>query len=80
MPIDTGSRIEFSCFFLTILTNGRMNESDELQSGLSLVKQAGQEIIKKRTPEEQEKELYDKSPYPTHPIYLVYGSSKNSSI
>jgi len=46
MPIDTGSRIEFSCFFLTILTNGRMNESDELQSGLSLVKQAGQEIIK----------------------------------
>ena len=23
----------------------------------------------KRTPEEQEKELYDKSPYPTHPIF-----------
>ncbi|MED6223930.1 cytochrome c oxidase subunit 1 [Stylosanthes scabra] len=34
----------------------------------------------KRAPEEQEKELYDNSPYPTHPIYLVYGSSKNSSI
>lgn len=37
-------------------------------------------IDNKRTLEEQEKELYDKSPYPTHPISLVYGSSKNSSI
>ncbi|KAK7296144.1 hypothetical protein VNO77_49288 [Canavalia gladiata] len=33
----------------------------------------------KRTPEEQEKELYDKSPYPTHPIYLVYGKHQGFS-
>lgn len=25
----------------------------------------------KRTPEEQEKELYDKSPYPTHPFKFM---------